>query len=295
MSSHPVTPKLLNGKGTKMSNAQRIKIAKMAYSQEEEDLQKRSHTSFGKLILATEKSKPIFSIGTAPRFNYQRGPKSPGPDTYSPSDVEKYKYKTTSKWKIGSSQRPPLSDKERFTYYNHRYSERDDLSKLPKKWNKLPGGSIDLEPRVKYDFSEKTPGPGRYEPSLKLARPKLPSYYIGERTKVDPLLLKTGTNYNVGPGKYKIAPGESTLSNWHASPKYSVGKGKRRGLYNPKWTKNETYYNYHAFGDQVMSKKRTEAREKFGKSTRRIEQKRGVFRSMMERQPVRISIPMPKI
>ena len=30
-----------------------------------------------------------------------------------------------------------------------------------------------LEPRIKYDFKEGVPGPGRYEPSLKLTRPIL--------------------------------------------------------------------------------------------------------------------------
>ena len=47
-------------------------------------------------------------------------------------------------------------------------------------------------------------------------------------------------------------------------------------------------------GDQIMTKKRTEGRPKEGKSTRTIEQKRGVFKSMMERQHVPVRIAMPK-
>ena len=43
-----------------------------------------------------------------------------------------------------------------------------------------------------------------------------------------------------------------------------------------------------------MSKKKTESRAKIGKATRERESNRGVFKSMMERQPTRISIPMPK-
>jgi hypothetical protein len=38
-----------------------------------------------------------------------------------------------------------------------------------------------LEPRIKYDFKEGVPGPGRYEASLKLTKPKPYTYYIGER------------------------------------------------------------------------------------------------------------------
>lgn len=45
-----------------------------------------------------------------------------------------------------------------------------------------------LEPRVKYDFREGVPGPGRYDPSLKLVKPRDYSYFIGE--KVASLTLK---------------------------------------------------------------------------------------------------------
>ena len=47
-------------------------------------------------------------------------------------------------------------------------------------------------------------------------------------------------------------------------------------------------------GNQVQSKKKTEEMVKIGKSTREHEKKRGMFKSMMERQPVSIKIPMPK-
>ena len=94
------------------------------------------------MILANERSKPIFSIGNAKRFNYSTGFNTPGPDSYSPSNVESYKYKTSTHWKIGTSSRPPLSSNERYTYYNHRYSPLDDFATLPKKWNRTIGGSI---------------------------------------------------------------------------------------------------------------------------------------------------------
>ena len=246
------------------------------------------------MILANERSKPIFSIGNAKRFNYSTGFNTPGPDSYSPSNVESYKYKTSTHWKIGTSSRPPLSSNERYTYYNHRYSPLDDFATLPKKWNRTIGGSIGVSPKTSYNFREKTPGPGRYEPSLRLVRAKTPSYYVGEKTNGSSIKLLTGTNPNVGPGKYKVGTADRSLSNWKNAPLYSVGKGQRRGLYNKYWQKNETYYMYSSVGEQIMTKKRTEPRPKEGRSTRAIEQKRGVFRSMMERQPVRVNIPMPK-
>ena len=280
----------------------REKIAKYAFNEENERLKKRAYTSFGKLILATEKTNPIYGIGTADRFNSSSGflqnikthKNFPAPNAYNTTDPEFYKYKTSSKWKIGKSERKPLNTNERYSYFNHKYEEKDDLSKIPKKWNKPLYGIIGTEPRIKYNFRETTPGPGRYDPTFK-NKIKYPSYYLGEKTKFnDPLYIHTGTNKNVGPGKYNIDPSDKLRSTWTNLPKYSIGNGKRKELGNKKWTKNETYYMYSSFGDQIQTKKRSEPRTKEGKSTRFIESKRGVFKSMMERQPVSIRIAMPK-
>ena len=76
-----------------------------------EEAKRRAYTSFGKLILSDEKNKPIWSLGKADRF-CKAGvdfsiPCSPGPQ-YPPINEEIYKYKTTQKWRIGKSTRPPL-------------------------------------------------------------------------------------------------------------------------------------------------------------------------------------------
>ena len=232
-------------------------------------------------------------MSKAARFPAIKPSQTPSPNEYTLSPVYKYKYKTSANWKIGTSQRKPLALNEQYTYYNHRYNPQNDLSTLPKKWATPIGGSIGLTPRIKYNFTEHTPGPGRYEPNYKITKPKTPSYYVGE--KIDngsPLKLVTGTNKNVGPGQYEVYKADKTVSKWKNLPMYSVGKDKRREMKNPKWTKNETYYLYSSMGDQIMTKKRTEGRPKEGKSTRTIEQKRGVFKSMMERQHIPIRIPM---
>ncbi len=171
--------------------------------------------------------------------------------------------------------------------------EVKDLLQYKPKWEKTIGGAIGKEPRVKYDYREKTPGPGRYTPSIKCIRPKSALYFIGEKTGISAMKLLTGTNPEVGPGKYR--PETANYGSHHQKfPKYSIGKGKRPQL-NPKpWTKNESYWIYSSFGTQVQSKKKTEEMVKIGKGTREREKKRGTFKSMMERQPVSIRIAMPK-
>ena len=171
--------------------------------------------------------------------------------------------------------------------------EVKDLLQYKPKWEKTIGGAIGKEPRVKYDYREKTPGPGRYTPSIKCIRPKSALYFIGEKTGISAMKLLTGTNPEVGPGKYR--PETANYGSHHQKfPKYSIGKGKRPPL-NPKpWTKNESYWIYSSMGTQVQSKKKTEEMVKIGKSTREREKKRGTFKSMMERQPVSIRIAMPK-
>ena len=221
---------------------------------------------------------------------------TPGP-RYDIPDVTKYKYSTDHKWRIGTAKRRPLNDKEKFSYYNHIYKEQEDFGAMKKKWNRVVGGAIDLEPRVKYDFREKTPGPGRYTPSLKLTRPKSANYFIAEKTKQNVLMLKTGTNKEVGPGKYR--PETAKYTSVHRNyPHFSVGKGKRPPLYMPKpWYKCESeldYWKYSSMGKQVPSKKRTEEMVRIGKSTRDREGLRGTFKCMMDRQPTQIRIPMPK-
>ena len=150
-----------------------------------------------------------------------------------------------------------------------------------------------MDPRIKYDFREKTPGPGRYTPSVKCTKPRSAKYFIGEKTGNSALKLLTGTDQTVGPGKYR--PESAVYHSHHQKfPKYSIGKGKRPPL-NPKpWTKNESYWIYSSMGTQAQSKKRTEEMVRIGKSTRDREKKRGTFKSMMERQPVSIRIAMPK-
>jgi hypothetical protein len=151
-----------------------------------------------------------------------------------------------------------------------------------------------LEPRIKYDFREGVPGPGRYEPDIKPIKNKAPAYYLGEKSNNNVLNLQIGTNEIVGPGKYDVEQSKKT-SRHTDSPKWTVGKDKRKGLNYKTWTKNETYHLYSSVGAQIMSKKTTEPQVSLGKASRDKDRKLGMFPSMMSKQPTRVRIDHPKL
>jgi hypothetical protein len=102
---------------------------------------------------------------------------------------------------------------------------------------------MSLEPRIKYDFKEGVPGPGRYEPDVSIVKTKQPAYFLGEKSGYNSLNLLTGTNELVGPGQYDVINAKKTSK--HVEPsKWTIGNDKRKGLNNKCWTKNETYYVY---------------------------------------------------
>ena len=192
---------------------------------------------------------------------------------------------------------------------------------MPKIWSKVKGGAMPLEARIKYDYRETVPGPGRYEPSYKLTKPKSYKYFIGEKFKTLTLNLLTGTDKVVGPGKYDIVYSMNDLIgnskkdgknvDWgkkfaevkrnkytsihQVPPVWSFIKAKRKELYNKTWTKNETYEIYSSVGDQIRTHKRSEPKINIGKATRDTEKIRGIFANTMDRIPSKVSIPLPKI
>ena len=41
-----------------------------------------------------------------------------------------------------------MNNNEQYEYYFHEYDETIDYAKQPKKWKKIQGGALMLEPRV---------------------------------------------------------------------------------------------------------------------------------------------------
>ena len=121
--------------------------------------------------------------------------------------------------------------------------------------------AMPLEPRVKYDYKEGVPGPGRYNPNIKIIKQ---TYFIGEKVECLSLKNLTGTNDTVGPGKYPVQNSKKTSVNTNF-PTWTPGKSKRQELYNKTWTKHETYEVYSSVGKQIRTKKKQNQKLKLGK------------------------------
>ena len=261
---------------------------------EQEMLRQQAITGFGKMVLAGVRTEPQYSMGKAERRPIYEIVKTPGP-IYSQNNLANLKFAKPPQWKIGDAKRSPLYSGEIYNYFKYGYDEASDLSKIPKKWEHIKGGAPTLDPRIRYDFSEKVPGPGRYDPDFRSKSQcmKAPTYVLGIRQNGCSLDLATGTGKNVAPWTYK-QDNVVSLSQHPKFAKYSFQKAERKGLEEKVWTKNESYFVYSAFGNQIMTKKPTEPIQSMTKSTRDGRLKCGVFKSMMERQPQSIRIPMPK-
>ena len=246
------------------------------------------------MIPSQKPTEPQYSIGKSLRKPLTEFTNTPGP-IYSQTAYSNLKYSKNPSWKIGNGKRAPLYSNEIFPYYNRLYREENDLSKMNKKWDKIIGGAIDLEPRIKYDFRMNSPGPGRYEPNYEKNSKikKNPSYVLGLKNYKNSLILNNGTGVNVAPWTYNQNNIEQ-LSHHKKNPCYSFQQSLRKDLSHKNFSKNETYFNYSSFGEQIMTKKPTMPRESFTKSTREGRLKCGIFRNMMERSPSCINIRMPK-
>lgn len=245
------------------------------------------------MVLADYPTNPKYSIGKAKRKPLYEFTNTPGP-IYSQDNTANLKYHSEQKWKIGDSKRPPLYTNERYDYYNYPYDETTELGAIKKKWKHIPGGAATLDPRIKYDFNEKVPGPGRYEPNYTTQLKREPAYHLGLKLNSgSSLSLSTGTGINVAPWTYNQDKVDK-LSVHKSFPVYSFQKDKRKGLNEKIWTKNESYYLYSSIETQIMTHKPTMPIESIGNETREKRNKTGVFKFMMERVPQSVKIPMPK-
>lgn len=245
------------------------------------------------MVLAVKKTEPQYSFGKAERPPIYPPSHTPGP-IYPQTKVSNLKYDKPPSWKIGDAKRQELYNNEIYNYFKYPYDEASDLSKIPKKWDHIKGGAPTLDPRIRYDFTEKVPGPGRYDPDYrnKSQVPHAPTYVLGVKGNGCSLDMETGTGINVAPWTYK-QDNDIALSKHPKFPKYSFQQAERKGLATKPWTKNESYFLYSSVGNQIMTQKRTEPIQSMPKSTRDGRFKCGMFKSMMERQPASIKIAMP--
>lgn len=122
---------------------------------EKENLTHKQHTSFGKLILAKEKSSPIFSFTGDNRFKNGFTHRNPGPK-YKVVDPYLDKFKKSPGWRIGTANRKPLTDNEKYEYFNHKdrmpLIDRSNNIYNQTRWTNVKGGAIGNDPRVRFQF-----------------------------------------------------------------------------------------------------------------------------------------------
>ena len=138
------------------------------------------------MVLGTLKTEPQYSIGKGPRPPIYNIVKTPGP-IYSQDKVSNLKFDKPPQWRIGTGERSPLRSGEIYNYFKYPYDKSSDISLIPKKWENVKGGAPTLEPRIRYDFIEKVPGPGRYDPKYQSQSQvkKTPSYFLGIKPSGD--------------------------------------------------------------------------------------------------------------
>ena len=157
-------------------------------------LHHQANTGFGKMVLEGIKIEPQYSMGKAQLSPIYEIIKTPGPIYFL-----KIKFNKAPEWKIGDEKRKPLYSGEIYNYYKYPYDEASDLSKIPKKWDHIKGGAPTLVPRIRYDFTEKVPGRGRYVLYYrsKSQCSKIPSYVLDLKLIGFSLDMVTGTGINV--------------------------------------------------------------------------------------------------
>ena len=247
------------------------------------------------MVLSDESTSPNFSIGKSKRKPLYLLTDTPGPIYQHKGRTNAY-FEKPPAWKIGRSQRPPLINGEIYEYAKYKYDEKDDLSKIKKRWDNIIGGSCTLAKRVGPDLYDNKPGPGRYDPNFNSRSQSLhsPSYVLGLKTEHGSSFnLNSGSGKNVAPWTYK-QDNYAKLSQHRDFPSYSFQRAVRKDLAFKPWTKKESYYLYSSLGQQIMTQKPTLPIQSMPKETREGRLKTGVFKSMMERTPPKVRIEMPK-
>jgi hypothetical protein len=143
-------------------------------------------------------------------------------------------------------------------------------------------------------FGKESPGPTAYTPRDKdVTRQTEPRYSLGEKTKI--LSTKAQTPRNVGPGSYPptASMGEQPSSAKKSMPSWSFGNSKRM----PPLRKSDAVLDPNpdlsAFGQQVLSGKKSSAYFGFGTATRDHKAKTFLVQTPLDKGP-RATMPTPR-
>ena len=208
-----------------------------------------SKTSFGKLVLSTEKSEPVFSIGHCTRdslaktfeteeLSARKGTQGPGPK-YAIKDNKNFRKQP--RFSVGKDPRNTTGKLTSYEHFNHI-----DKADAPYGKNyvmrKSASCKFGTEKRVTDPFVDYSPGP-YINPPHRSDIKSSPKFTLGQRRNLpgqSGLENLISTPRKVGPGQYR--PESSALTSIHKSaPINSFTKARRRGL---EWITNSKHQTY---------------------------------------------------
>lgn len=256
-------------------------------------------TSFGKLPLADEKSNPVFSFSKSHRESTKKlymgdelitseAVVSPGPKYLVRDNIS---MRTLPKFSFGKGDRVLNGSQRKFDYFDRKDVLSDVTTAHQSIQRTIPNVKFGTSSRFSGEFSSASPGP-IYDPKLATSAKGNGKFVLGGRhsgVQGDPLMLFTGTNALVGPGKYSPYRefGESA-----SAP--SFPKNMRRTLEARVTSRNQTYESHiSSLGPQIRDTKLSSRVAVFGRSTRDHLARTAVFHSLMDTQPVRVRLPHP--
>lgn len=156
------------------------------------------------------RSPPGCKIGTENRSNFLGGSnRTPGPGTYAPTDQIMSQKSAAPNWRIGSSQRGPLS------YVGTApgpgaYAAKDSIGEGPKS---------SMRPRTAVMLRNGNPGPGTYTTTVDPINKRPPTAVMGKDLRGNNF---AGLKNAPGPGAY--LSGENYGEKKWSSPSYSFGR-----------------------------------------------------------------------
>lgn len=146
--------------------------------------------------------------------------------------------------------------------------------------------SVLLRTHPQANFGKGSPGPTAYTPRDKdVTRATEPRYSLGDKTKI--LAANAQTPRNVGPGSYPptTSMGEQPTSARRSMPSWSFGNAKRM----PPLKKSDAVLDPNpelsAFGQQVLSSKKSSAYYGFGTATRDHKSKTFLVQTGLDKGP----------
>lgn len=201
--------------------------------------------------------------------------------------------KTLPKFSFGKGQRVLNGSVRKYDYFERKDELSDVTTAFKGVQRTIPNVKFGTSSRFSGEFSSTSPGP-IYDPKVITTAKGNGKFVVGGRhsgVQGDPLMLFTGTNTLVGPGKYSPHKEFGVTASAPSFP-----KTMRRTLEARVTNRNQTYESHTtSLGPQIRDSKPNAPIAVFGRGTRDHLARTAVFHSLMDTQPVRVRLPHPKL